>query len=125
MTDPLPTWPPDWLEGRSVAAEEVVAQSDDVRLASALRSDGHVLISVSWPGGRRYLLVDPIGNDDPQALRAGEVSDDLDLARSIDALWSQALRLAKQLIDGTLELPAGTLAADEPSRRRPWHRRRD
>lgn len=119
MIDPFPRWPPDWLEDRDVAVEQIVAQSDEVSLVSALRSDGHVLLSLSWPGGRRYLLVDPIGNDDPQALRIGEPSGSPEVRRGVDRLWSQALGIAKQLIDGELELP---VAETERPRRRPWRR---
>jgi hypothetical protein len=85
---------------------------------SALRSDQRVLLSVSWPGGRRYLMIDPGGDGAPEAFRAGEISTDQDLARSIDAMWSQALRLAKQILDG--ELPS---LEQPPSKRRRWRRR--
>jgi hypothetical protein len=47
------------------------------------------------------------------------VSEDTDLARSIDAMWSQALRLAKQIMDG--EVPA--LWEEQPRKRRRWGRR--
>lgn len=120
MTDPFPRWPPDWLEDHDVAVEQVVAQSDDVSLASAMRSDGQVLMSLSWPGGRRYLLVDPVGNDAPRALRIGEDSEEPGLRSGVDRLWSQALGIAKQLIDGELEQPAPDPDA-EPRRRR-WRR---
>lgn len=126
MTDALPAWPPDWIEDRELAAEQVVAVSGDVSLASALRSDDRVLISVSWPGGRRYMLVDPVGNDAPQALRAGEIAEDVEISRGVDALWSQALEIAKRLIDGDLDLGAMEQQAaaeqDTPRRRRPWRR---
>jgi len=120
MTDPFPRWPPDWLDEHDLAAEEVLAQSADVALASGLRKDGQVLLSVSWPGGRRYLLVDPIGNDAPRALRVGERAEDPEIGRTVDGLWSQALKLAKQLIDGETELPA----PEPPERRRGRWRRR-
>jgi hypothetical protein len=85
---------------------------------SAVRSDQRVLLSVSWPGGRRYLMIDPSGDAAPEAFRAGAISNDADLARSIDAMWSQALRLAKQIQDG--ELPAPD---QPPEKRRRWRRR--
>jgi hypothetical protein len=66
---------------------------------SALRSDERVLLPVSWPGGRRCLMIDPHGEAAPEAFRAGETSTDADLARGIDAMWSQALKLAKQIQD--------------------------
>jgi hypothetical protein len=87
---------------------------------SALRSDERVLLSVSWPGGRRYLMIDPHGVGDPEAFRAGETSSDPDVARSIDAMWSQALQLAKQVADG--ELPMAPEEQPERKRRR-WRRR--
>jgi hypothetical protein len=85
---------------------------------SALRSDQRVLLSVSWPGGRRYLMIDPDGDGAPEAFRAGATSTDSDLARAIDAMWSQALRLAKQILDG--ELPG---LDEPPEKRRRWRRR--
>src|SRR3954467_8035804 len=96
----------------------MVAAGDDVKLMSAVRSDERVLLSVSWPGGRRYLMIDPHGEAPPEALRAGDTATDSDVARSIDAMWSQALRLAKQIQDG--EMPA---VDQEPDKRRRWRRR--
>ncbi|MCW3013278.1 MAG: hypothetical protein JWO02_370 [Solirubrobacterales bacterium] len=118
MTDRFPRWPSAWLDERDLATEEVVARAGDVELVSGLRSDGVVLLSVSWPGGRRYLLVDPVGHQGPQALRAGEKSDDAETARVVEALWSQALNLAKHLIDGDVELPL----PQSRSGWRPWRR---
>jgi hypothetical protein len=114
----IPLWPPAWVEGYSLGDEQLVAAGEDVRLMSAVRSDQRVLLSVSWPGGRRYLMIDPGGEGAPEAFRAGATSTDPDLARSIDAMWSQALRLAKQIVDG--ELPS---LDEQPSKRRRWRRR--
>jgi hypothetical protein len=114
----IPLWPPAWVEDHTLSDEQLVAAGEDVRLMSAMRSDQRVLLSVSWPGGRRYLMIDPNGDGEPEAFRAGETSTDSDLARSIDAMWSQALQLAKQTLDG--DLPS----VDEPPRtRRRWRRR--
>ena len=120
----LPAWPPAWIEDHDLAAEQVVAASDEVELASALRADDRILMSVSWPGGRRYLLIDPVGAHPAEALRAGEVAEDPEVARAIDGLWSRALTLAKQIMDGELEMPGpGAAEEDEPPRRRrPWRR---
>lgn len=115
----IPLWPPAWLEDHTVSDEQIVEAAEDVRLMSAVRSDERVLLSVSWPGGRRYLMIDPTGDSAPEAFRAGETSADSDTARSIDALWSQALLLAKRILDGELPTPD-----DEPRRRR-WRRNRD
>jgi hypothetical protein len=88
--------------------------------------------SVSWPGGRRWLMIDPEGGADPAALRAGQVSDDADLARAIDAMWSQALRMAKQIMDGEVPTLPGVELEEEneeedededPPKRRGWRRR--
>ncbi|HEY7621591.1 MAG TPA: hypothetical protein VH834_17560 [Solirubrobacteraceae bacterium] len=114
----IPLWPPTWVEDHTLSDEQLVAAGEDVKLMSALRSDERVLLSVSWPGGRRYLMIDPHGNGAPEAFRAGSVSTDTDLARSIDAMWSQALQLAKQVQDG--ELPSVPQA---PRKRRGWRRR--
>ena len=114
----IPLWPPPWLEDHTISDEPPVAAGEDVKLMSAVRSDERVLLSVSWPGGRRYLMIDPRGDGAPEAFRAGELSSDPDLARSIDAMWSQALQLAKQAQDG--ELPTFD---EQPRRRRPWRRR--
>jgi hypothetical protein len=114
----IPLWPPAWVEGYTLSDEQLVAAGEDVKLMSALRSDQRVLLSVSWPGGRRYLMIDPDGDGAPEAFRAGATSTDSDLARSIDAMWSQALRLAKQILDG--ELPSLDEHADK---RRRWRRR--
>ena len=114
----IPLWPPAWVEDHTLNDEQLVAAGEDVKLMSALRSDERVLLSVSWPGGRRYLMIDPHGEAPPEAFRAGETSTDAGLARSIDAMWSQALQLAKQILDG--ELPS---LEEPPSKRRRWRRR--
>ena len=113
----IPLWPPAWVEDHTVSDEQLVDAGEDVKLMSAVRSDQRVLLSVSWPGGRRYLMIDPEGGAAPEALRAGEVSEDTNLARAIDAMWSHALLLAKQILDG--EVPA----VDQPPKRRGWRRR--
>ena len=46
------------------------------------------------------------------------MSSDVEFARAIDAMWSQALQLAKQVLDG--ELP---VSVEEPKKRRRWPRR--
>jgi hypothetical protein len=112
----IPLWPPAWVEDHTVADEQIVNASEEVKLMSAVRSDERILLSVSWPGGRRYLMIDPHGDAAPEAFRAGPVSEDADTARSIDAMWSQALLLAKRILDGELELPV-----EEKKRR--WGRR--
>ena len=114
----IPLWPPAWVEGYSLGDEQLVAAGDDVRLMSAVRSDERVLLSVSWPGGRRYLMIDPHGDGAAEAFRVGATSTDSDFARSIDAMWSQALRLAKQILEG--ELPS---LDERPNKRRRWRRR--
>jgi hypothetical protein len=114
----IPLWPPPWVEDHTLSDEQLVAAGEEVRLMSAVRSDQRVLLSVSWPGGRRYLMIDPQGDGAPEAFRAGETSSDPDLARAIDAMWSQALQLAKQILDG--ELPA---LGEEPKKRRRWRGR--
>jgi hypothetical protein len=98
----IPLWPPAWVEDHALADEQLVAAGDEVRLMSAVRSDERVLLSVSWPGGRRYLMIDPHGDAAAEAFRAGAPSEDTAFARSIDAMWSQALRIAKQIMDGEL-----------------------
>ena len=113
----IPLWPPPWVENHTLSDEQLVAAGEDVKLMSALRSDERVLLSVSWSGGRRYLMIDPHGDAAPEAFRAGETSTDSDLARSIDAMWSQALHIAKQILDG--ELPT---VDEPPSKRRRWRR---
>jgi hypothetical protein len=123
----IPLWPPAWVEDHSVSDEQLVDTSaEGVRLMSASRSDDRLLISLSWPGGRRYLLIDPEGDAPPEALRAGEKSQDADLARVIEAMWSQALRLAKAAMDGELsaiyEDPKNEDPATPP-KRRGWRRR--
>jgi hypothetical protein len=110
----IPLWPPAWVEDHTLSDEQLVAAGDDVKLMSAVRSDQRVLLSVSWPGGRRYLMIDPEGGG-AEAFRAGATSTDSDFARSIDAMWSQALQLAKQILDG--ELPG---LDEAPKKRRRW-----
>jgi hypothetical protein len=121
----IPLWPPAWLEDHTLSDEQLVTAGEDVKLMSALRSDERVLLSVSWPGGRRYLMIDPHGVGEPQAFRAGDVSSDPDVARSIDAMWSQALQLAKQVADGELPTAPGEQPEDEQQgrKRRRWRRR--
>jgi hypothetical protein len=114
----IPLWPPAWVDDHDVSDEQLIDAGEDVKLMSAVRSDERVLLSVSWPGGRRYLMVDPEGVAAPEAFRAGPPSADPDLARAIDAMWSQALRLAKQMIDG--EVPG---SEEPPRKRRRWGRR--
>ena len=113
----IPLWPPAWVEDYELSDEQLVAAGEDVKLMSAVRSDARVMLSVSWPGGRRYLMIDPDGGA-AEAFRAGAPSTDPDLARAIDAMWSQALQLAKQIQDG--ELPT---LDEEPGKRRRWRRR--
>lgn len=119
MSDALPQWPPDWVDDHTLAAEQVLTATTELSLATALRNDDRVLISVSWPGGRRYLFVDPIGTEAPRALRAGDEPQDAEVRRQLDAMWSQALGLAKQLIDGDLQVPPEAL---EEQKRRRWRR---
>ena len=114
----IPLWPPAWVEDYTLRDEQLVAAGDNVKLMSAVRSDQRVLLSVSWPGGRRYLMIDPHGDGAAEAFRAGATSTDSDFARSIDAMWSQALRLAKQIGEG--ELPS---LDERPNKRRRWRRR--
>jgi hypothetical protein len=114
----IPLWPPAWVEDHEVGDEQLIEAGEDVKLMSAVRSDQRVLLSVSWPGGRRYLMIDPEGGAAAEAFRAGAAAEDADLARAIDAMWSQALLLAKRMMDG--ELPA--LEEPQPKRRR-WGRR--
>src|SRR3954452_21772952 len=96
----IPLWPPAWVEDHTLSDEQLVDAGEDVKLMSAVRSDQRVLLSVSWPGGGRYLMIDAQGGEPAEAFRAGAASADSDLARSIDAMWSQALSLAKQILDG-------------------------
>jgi hypothetical protein len=118
----IPLWPPPWVEDHDVGDEQLIEAGEDVRLMSAVRSDQRVLLSVSWSGGRRYLMVDPEGGAPAEAFRAGDTAADAALARAIDAMWSQALLLAKQMMDG--ELPTELPTSDEPPRkRRRWGRR--
>jgi hypothetical protein len=114
----IPLWPPAWVEDYTLSDERLVAAGDDVKLMSAVRSDQRVLLSVSWPGGRRYLMIDPHGDGAAEAFRAGATSTDSDFARSIDAMWSQALQLAKRILDG--EQPS---LDERPNKRRRWRRR--
>jgi hypothetical protein len=114
----IPLWPPPWVADHDVSDEQLIDAGEAVRLMSATRSDQRVLLSVSWSGGRRYLMVDPEGGSPAEAFSAGEPAADAALARAIDAMWSQALLLAKQMMDGELPTP------DEPPRkRRRWGRR--
>ena len=116
----IPLWPPSWVEDHTLEDEQLVAAGDEVRLMTAVRSDERILMSVSWPGGRRYLMVDPNGHAPAEAFRAGDVSEDTALARAIDDMWSRALRLAKAIQDG--EMPV----LEEPpaeERKRGWFRR--
>jgi hypothetical protein len=64
------------------------------------------------------VMIDPHGDGAPEAFRAGATSTDSDVARSIDAMWSQALKLAKQIQVGELPSPD-----QPPNKRRRWRRR--
>lgn len=127
--DDFPRWPPDWIEDHALDQEDTIAAEGDVSLASAVREDGQVLVSASWPGGIRYLRVDPFGTEGPEALRAGVKSEDPEVARTVEGFWSQALTLAKQLIDGDVRLPDPAPPREDDgedgrrSGRRPWRRR--
>ncbi len=118
MSDTFPRWPPDWVEDHELEAEETVDAGSGVQLVTAVRDDGRVLMSVVWPDGRRYLVVEPVGLSTPEALRIGDPPSDPELARAVDGLWNGALKLAKGLIDGEIPVP-GT---PTPGRRRPWRR---
>lgn len=117
----IPLWPPSWVEDHSLEDEQLVAAGEEVKLMTAVRSDERILLSVSWPGGRRYLMVAPDGVAPAEAFRAGEVSDDAALARSIDEMWSRALRIAKHIQDG--DLPVLQEVAEEEPPKRGWWRR--
>lgn len=122
--DDFPRWPPDWIEDHELAEEDTIAAEAGVSLTSAVREDGQVLVSAAWPGGIRYLRVDPFGTEDPQALRAGVRSEDPEIARMVEGAWSQALTLAKQLIDGDVRLPdPAPEGGDEHRGGRSWRRR--
>lgn len=105
MSDAFPRWPSAWLEDHAVSAEQVLARTDEVECITALRTDEHVLFSISWPEGRRYLLVDPEGEDPPASYKIGERSEDPEVSRVVEGVWSEVLKLAKQIIDGELEMP--------------------
>lgn len=134
LPDPFPRWPPPWLEDHALATEEILAEGDEgVALLAALRSDDRVLLSVTWPTGRRYVLVDPVGEHPAEALRVGEMPAEIEDARLVDAAWSQVLTLAKALMDGEAEMPWGQLRQllgaegaspddEPPPKRRPWRR---
>jgi hypothetical protein len=123
VSDDFPRWPPDWIDDYELAAEQVLAEVNGITFASALRADDRVLLSVTWPGGRRYLMVDPVGNDAPQAFKIGERSEDPEISRAIEAVWSQALAQAKALMDGELSLGAPPEPEPEQGKpRRPWRR---
>lgn len=114
----LPDWPPDWIEDFPITAEQVLLDQGGVTFTTATRADEWILFAARWPGGRRWLLADPSGEVPPEALRAGELAEDPEVARVVEAVWSQALTLTKRLLDGDFELPG-----DEPQgKRRPWRR---
>jgi hypothetical protein len=121
----IPLWPPAWIEEHTVGDEQLIdTAAEGVRLMSASRDDDRLLISLSWPGGRRYLLIDPEGDAAPEALRAGDKAEDPELARVIEAMWSQALRLAKAAMDGELSaIYVDPEKPEEPPKRRGWRRR--
>lgn len=121
MTDPFPRWPPDWIEDHELDDDQEIAAVDDVVFRTAQRSDGQILMSLAWPEGSRYLMVEPVGMDLPQALRAGEISENPETARAVEGMWSQALTLAKKLLDG--DINTATLPPEDVTkRRRPWRR---
>lgn len=120
--DDFPVWPPEWVEDHTLAAEEIVADAGSISFVSALRGDDKVLLSVRWPGGRRYMMIDPVGQDPPQAFRVGERSDDPEVSRAIEGVWSQALEQAKKLMDGEIRLGAPPEADEQDAGRRRWRR---
>lgn len=121
--DDFPVWPPEWVEDQRLAAEEIIADVGPISFVSALRGDDKVLLSVRWPGGRRYMMIDPLGQEEPQAFRVGERSDDPEVSRAIEGVWSQALEQAKKLMDGEIRLGAPPEAQDPPGDgRRRWRR---
>lgn len=121
MSDAFPRWPEAWLEEKPIAGEQVLAAAEGLELRTALRGDGHMLFALTWPGGVRWMLIDPIGNDAPVALRAGERPEDGETARMVEGVWSQALEMAKRIIDGDLEAPTAVEAEGQKKKRR-WGR---
>ena len=116
----LPPWPPDWVETWPLGETITLGVTDGVVLISAERADGQVLMALTWPEGRRWIRIDPSGEEPPETFRAGELAEDNQLARQIDALWSQALRVAKMLIDGEADKLAELVAqaqGEEPKKR--------
>ncbi|WP_354700952.1 hypothetical protein DSM112329_01245 [Paraconexibacter sp. AEG42_29] len=127
MSDDFPRWPPDWLDEYALSKEETLAAAGAVELRSGLRGDGQILFAVQWPDGLRYMVVDPVGGGTPQALRIGEKSEDGEIARLVEGLWSQALAQAKQLIDGEIQaatplMPTLPDPGGDGGRRRRWGR---
>jgi len=120
--DDFPVWPPEWVEDQRLAAEEIIADVGPISFVSALRGDDKVLLSVRWPGGRRYMMIDPVGQEEPQAFRVGERSDDPEVSRAIEGVWSQALEQAKKLMDGEIRLGAPPEADEQGTGRRRWRR---
>jgi len=70
-------WPRAWVEGYALGDERLVAAGGDVGLMSAVRCDQRVLLSVSWPGGRRYVMIDPRGEGAAEALAPARAFDGL------------------------------------------------
>ena len=112
----IPLWPPAWVEDLTIS-DAARRGGGDVKLMSALGSDERVLLSVSWPAAAVPDDRSARGRRARGLSRRRDV-DRPELARSIDAMWSQALQLAKQILDG--ELPS---LEEPPSKRRRWRRR--
>lgn len=130
-TEPeFPVWPAPWVEDYELTGEEELAATEAIVFRTAERSDRQVLMGITWPEGRRWLMVEPVGLDVPVSYRVGELAEDPDTARIVEGLWSQALLVAKKLLDGDISSlvdviqQAGGDAAEpeDEGRRRPWRR---
>lgn len=127
LEDVFPTWPAPWVEDFDLVGEEEIAATDDVVFRTAQRTDRQVLMGLAWPGGRRWLMVEPVGLEVPVSYRVGELAEDPDTARIVEGLWSQALAIAKKLLDGDIDDLAAIVQqasgeAPDEGRRRPWRR---
>ncbi|MCW3040144.1 MAG: hypothetical protein JWM31_2049 [Solirubrobacterales bacterium] len=132
MSDAFPRWPEPWTEDHLLEDDHEIAASEAIVFRAAQRDDRQVLMAIAWPEGTRYLMVEPVGMDVPQSFRIGELSEDPEVARQVEGMWSQALMLAKKLLDGDIasitEAVEAQLAGEDPEgeagggRRRPWRR---
>lgn len=90
-----PKFPTDWIEDVQLVDEQTLLDHGPLSLALAITDDRSMILAAHWPTGSRYMQTWPGSARPARAGRLGEMPADATQVREIEAIWSQALHLAK------------------------------